>query len=526
MKFTINNKLLSKENSTYNSLDLTSPLKLPVIIGLNPFIDYTDYRIETLMASTPCLQITPLYPSAMGNSVSGALRIIEYSPQRGYEQYEKVLKDVGISLRDNERPLTVAFQLEGPINESFGNEYTESMFEQIGNTSVPFLSEISKLSGAKSLKSTADYMANYLKGSTSNTDASIPGAKKSFNDLLKNVLNMSGAAAGSTMNIVGNMLSYFDDILGETGRNLILGSNLDFPLNWGGSSYMPTYSVHVRLVNPFPGNDDYFVEYIYRPLAMLLALCIPMSTSNSTYSYPVSCHIDCPGLFRIKAGAVQNIEVIKGLDGNEISYEQRVNTIDLNITFIDLYSSIISNVEEDHENLQDPYRPTFKDYMNNILCKVEIPFKYSEKDYNPEKLKSNIYGQKGMLITPIYVMKEDGTVEISYKTSKSDLPQADIDNLNNANLEEFNNNSRSSREIYEVTKEIYDELNTRLLNNTTTDNLLINNNLPDLPNYENIFNQQQVNTDKIPTAADYSYNHIRNSLRNPNTPNMFLDFNG
>jgi hypothetical protein len=491
MQITVNNKLLSEENSIYNTLDITHPTKTPVIIGLNPFIKYGDYRAKTLLSSTPVLQLTPLYPSEMVGDTSGTLRIIEYSTDRGYEMYEKILKDVGIRLRETEKPLTIAFQMDGPINESMGNEYTESMFEQIGNTSVPFLTELSRLSGSKNLQGNIDYMANMVKGATS--PGTTHGGDKNLSSLINQALNMGGYVAGKGFGIASTVAGYLDSMLGDTAKNLLTGSKLDFPLNWGGSTYMPSYSIRVRLVNPAPHSDDYFIEYIYRPLAMLMALCMPMSTSNSTYSYPVSCAVECPGLFRIKAGAVQNIDIIKGIEGNEISFEQRVNTIDLNITFIDLYSSIMSNIDETHEDKQDPYRPTFKAYMQNLLCKVDLPNTYTEKDYASSytdkgfpkmfEMDKKIYGQQGMLITPKYILNPNGSITVTYVTEYSSLPQADIDAINLENFKTFQTlNLNERKEVYELNKEAYLELEQRLNTNQPTEDIFADPN-----NAERIF---------------------------------------
>ncbi|MCK5021113.1 MAG: hypothetical protein KAS32_29150, partial [Candidatus Peribacteraceae bacterium] len=142
--------------------------------------------------------------------------------------------------------------------------------------------------------------------------------------------------------------------------NVMLGDKADFPMIWKNSSYSPSYSMTIRLHNPYPNSDIAHIKFIITPLAKLMALTLPRSSSESTFTFPFSCSVICPGLFRLKAGFISSLEVIKGGDGQDIAFSQRPATLDIRISFTDLYNSMIIGSAGDNQ------RPTFADYIEDM----------------------------------------------------------------------------------------------------------------------------------------------------------------
>jgi hypothetical protein len=342
------------------------------IIGLNTHKDLSEKDMMLVLASAPVLEVTPLNPSGLNGSSSGAIRITSFDSSTGYNKYEKILKSVGVVLNPEEKPIRIAFQPDSPIVESFGNEYTESMFDSLLNAYSPMGRELKHLSGENTLSGIMEFIKKGVDEGTGNLNVNDLLDKSSLAKSGLNVLLQgSSYLLGKATDILSSAAGFADSFTNENLRNMLLGANLDFPLQWAGTSYMPSYTVRIRLTNPDPMNDFEFIRNIYRPLAMLLGFVMPYANSNSTYDYPVYCSVNCPGMFEIKAGAVQSIEVVKGIDNIDFTYSQRINSLDVTITFIDLYSSIVA-VDEEYElnNEIDPFRPTFKSYMVNTLGKA------------------------------------------------------------------------------------------------------------------------------------------------------------
>jgi hypothetical protein len=150
---------------------------------------------------------------------------------------------------------------------------------------------------------------------------------------------------------------------------LLENSDIDFPSIWGGSSFSASRTITVKLVNPDTRNDDFHMQYIVEPAARLLSLACPLSDSASTYSYPPIVQVNCPGLFYMSSGYV-TIDINKGGNENDISFEQRVGTLELQLTFTGMYDSMIAVTAEDAEDA-DVNRPTLKDYIRNLDNRYE-----------------------------------------------------------------------------------------------------------------------------------------------------------
>jgi len=333
------------------------------IIGLPPAAYYSNPSIlNRVLASIPMLLIFPAMTleGDLTSSNDEGLKLYDLDFHKGWDQYKKICNSCDIKVSSSSNPpIRVAFLHEGPISESFSNEYSESMMEQISGMASPMLKELKYSTGASSIQGAIDKVKQGIK------EGKGKGAIENF---FSNVVGMGLSAAGSAAGFVERFVSAAPK--GAQLSKLLTGSNIDFPLIWAGSSFSPSYSITVRLTNTDPLDDNLYEERIINPLVRLLALGVPTSDSKGTYTYPLLLRASCPGLFRLNAGAVTSFEIVKGLDGSDIGYHQRPGSIDVRITFIDLYSSLIAMMSEEDRTGSDLNRPTLSRYINNLRGKA------------------------------------------------------------------------------------------------------------------------------------------------------------
>lgn len=360
--------------------------QLDHIIGLPPvahreFMGKDADVTNKVLGSMPVCRITPGLPK----SITKGIRIYDFDANGGRERWQNIIRICEGNLRsDIEPPLLVAFLNEGPVTESWQNEYSESMFEQIGNKALPAARELRYITGQERLSGALGEVSKRF--DTGGIQKGLEKIKNNddigsgFKDALSGVLNLGSTLAGGALKGGGELLGDLENLaagspLGRTIMQLAYGSNIDFPMIWNASSYLPQYSITVRLVNPFPVSTNAYERYIIEPLIRLLAFTIPITDSASTYTYPIICKVECPGLFEIRAGYVQSIDVVKGLEGNDIGYMQRANTVDIKITFGDLYSTMVQFTDQADEGANQD-RPTLKRYIDNMRGLARFPYPY------------------------------------------------------------------------------------------------------------------------------------------------------
>ena len=324
-------------------------------IGLPPSlyqeIEENPGLLESLtLASMPVLALTPAYPT-IGNVASEGVNLYGLDYVKGKEKYNEILRSAEIKNEIRDR-LYVAFLNDSSISESFSLEFGESKFESIANFPSQTLTELRYIAGE-------DAASKAIKTLSSN---------------LEDKGGMINGGVGKLMWAGGAMLGgaekLIEGISNTAFKNILSGSKVDFPAVWKGSSYSPSYSVTIRLYNPNSQSKESYEKYIIEPLIKLLAFTIPISDSAATFSFPVLCSAMAPGLFRVDAGYVSSIDVMKGGDSNNISYEQNPGTIDIKLTINELYNTMISG--SDDVQGSDKFRPTLKKYAEVLRKKTEV----------------------------------------------------------------------------------------------------------------------------------------------------------
>lgn len=326
------------------------------VIGLPPNylfdLDLASSDRELILASMPIMAIYPAYPGLPDGERAG-LQTFNLKYDTGRDVYKMILDSVfgkrNSIYSTNEHCIYVAFTNDASLTESFTSEFGESRFEQIGNMTAGAAEELRYMTGK----------------------ASMGEAIQGMSEKMGSILGSLTKAGGGLVKLGEKAL---EGISGGAGLSKILsGSKIDFPQMWKGSAYAPSYSVSIRLYNHNPRDFHLHRKYIVEPLAKLLAFIIPVSDSPSTFTYPVLCSVSCPGLFMLKAAYVSSIEVIKGGDANDISFIQRPGIVDIKMTFNDLYGSIIAEDTSKTEGFaKDPFRPTFKEYINHMVSFADL----------------------------------------------------------------------------------------------------------------------------------------------------------
>lgn len=397
------------------------------IIGLPPLLyveedDIADKRKKLILNTMNILEITPGFPGQFTSEESSGLRLYTFDESKGREVYNKLVKKCLPNTKDIDT-IKVAFLNENAFSESWSNDFGESVLEEAMNFGIPTVRELRLLYGTSTLSEALRKFTNFMTPENPRTPSSVTEQMWEF-------LNRLGTTMTGYLSTGVQAAEEFVSGLGGAGaplRQILYGSNIDFPQIWRGSSFSPSYSVTVRLFNPF--NLGIFQEslsltqeqqekYIIEPLVKLLVLVVPISDSNSTFFSPLICKVRCPGLFSIKMGYVSAIDVIKGGDTNDVSYFQKPGTVDVKITFNDLYTSMVQELE-DSEEIYDKNRPTLTDYVNTLRGYTIPPSIYYD-EYNIVAKTSNTPDLITYEVPPI--MQDYEELSRVKQIPKSDLP--------------------------------------------------------------------------------------------------------
>jgi hypothetical protein len=330
------------------------------IIGLPP-IAYTkgggnemEKMRRLMLASMPVVELYPCMAS-FGSANEQGLNIFHLDPQKGEGKYKDILKVAGFEIKEDQLqlPIQVAFLNDGQIGESWSSSYGdmdfENMINSMGNKN---LSDMRQITGASDIGQMLDDL-------TKQGDArgDFAGGLLALGGTLGTPMYGLGAAA------LGGLLGEDN---AQAALKVIGGSKVDFPTLWQGSSYDPSYTLSVRLYNPFPKDKECYEKFILLPMAKMLAFCVPLTDSPYVYDFPLMCKAKCAGMFKLPAAVISSISIMKGGSNNDFSYQQQPSTVELQLTLQSLYSTMVAMTTEDAEEQADEERPTFKKYFDNL----------------------------------------------------------------------------------------------------------------------------------------------------------------
>jgi hypothetical protein len=204
----------------------------------------------------------------------------------------------------------------------------------------------------------------------------------------------------SLMGRAGNFAGELKDTLGNSGiggtvssginliDRLAAGARIDFPMVWKSSGFTPSYSLTVRLYNPFPQSLEATRRFIIGPIVAIMLLGVPRAEDAQTYTWPFLHRIECPGIFVLDPGYISNITVVKGGDQQQISLQQRLGVVDIRIDIGSLYSSMLGSSSKITSK-----RPTVREYGKSLTSELEVSTRESDNKNVGTGSKQEIIGR-------------------------------------------------------------------------------------------------------------------------------------
>jgi len=310
---------------------------------------------DMVINSMPVAEIHPAEPT-----FTKGLTLYTLDFDKGEESYNKLLSKHGFSIP--QIPLKLAFIADNFPTDTFSNEYVETFLQKTTDTGSDAFGQIVQISG----KDNALEAIQEFSGQAGAAAAEFEGV---FATGVGAMAEKTGKAAAGLQKMLdkGKMsesaMARFLGGGGEMINKMLSGHRVDFPQVWSNSGFTPSYSLTVRLYNPFPGNIDSTIRHIVGPIAAILCLMLPRSESAHAYRWPLYHRITVPGLYDLEPCAITNVTIIKGGDQQQIAYNQNLAMVDVRIDFQALHRSMV--VEEgEGKNEKFSHRPTLRSYLD------------------------------------------------------------------------------------------------------------------------------------------------------------------
>lgn len=283
------------------------------------------------------VDLYPALPKFYNSEGDRGLQLFNLDLAKGKEVWHSIIKPLEkyITYHKPPSPLRLAVQNDMSIAEQWDHSFGETNFESMANVGSPTIQELKSVTGTYSVTELLDKALENNEYAQSLKNMAGPG------------IELAGAMKDAALSYAGISPS-----LAKTFMQLIEGSKVDFPTIWRGSSYSPQYQLTCRLYNPVPTNPYAYKRFILTPLAYILAFACPTSDSKYTYTYPLMVKARCPGLFYIPAGFISSVQLIKGGDTMDITFQQQPGMVDIRFTIESLYGTMVASreLEEKDEN--------------------------------------------------------------------------------------------------------------------------------------------------------------------------------
>lgn len=355
------NTVITKNSSSQKNIP-GGTIQLKEVLGLPPSPLISE---SVMMNSFPIINIEPC-EAKWGDGLS--LFILE----NRWNRYKSLLENLGYT-PGTDRRLRLAFIPDQLPSEQFTNEYGQTFISQITDIVSNTMSDMAQMSGSRN-------------------------ASEFYNNTIES-MNKAGGIASSIAGLMGDAATQIEGISNSMSgsknptirkipsvmNNMLMGQRVDFPQVWKHSSYVPTYSVNVKLFNMFPKNLQLTKELIVGPLAAILGLALPIGESE-TYSYPFLHKVSCPGLFDLKAAGISSITVNKGGDHALVGYNDILGAIDVRIDFVDLFSVMM--MYDPNSSVQSRDRTNLKSYLDTMISGRSINKIKSTLDNNSDEIKT------------------------------------------------------------------------------------------------------------------------------------------
>lgn len=354
-------------------LSMTPKTKLLPVFGYPPDSILTQTN-NMIYNSFPVATFLPCKPNvSYGHEI--------FVLQDYWDEYITLLSNHGYEYggASSDKGIKVAFLADNFPTDSFTNEYGENFLQGIADTFSNITGSIAQISGQESASGVVGAALRSAAAATQAAGAAF-GYKSEAEDLVKKTENfITGAkkgleAAGQSLGGAGKLASK----LLTTADRLLAGARMDFPSLWKSSAFQPSYSLTVRLYNPYPQSLEATNKYIIGPMVSLMLLAVPRTQDGSTYTWPFFQKISCPGIFDLNPGMITNLTIIKGGDQQQIAFQNSMGIVDVRIDIGSLYNTMVSSKFTDKVG----GRPTVMSYKEIML-----------------KQKTNVYDRNAIVNT-------------------------------------------------------------------------------------------------------------------------------
>lgn len=334
-------------------------ITLPEIIGMpprpnNPYIN--EFYPELSKYNFNMIKVQPRF-----SILDAGMVAIKSTPAS--DKFYEYLDYYGVVPFDYSPFLKFAILNEGAISDGISNSYGPSFLGSAVSMGQGSMSSIQEGLGLLKRVSNNSQLGQLRNNLSNKAQSAINSAK----ELLTNMIGVGGA--GQLVNQATNALS-----------KLAQGFRIDLGNIWTGSSASTGYSCTIRLYNPIPNDYEMYKQHVVGPLTAILTLATPLSQDGIFYDRPFICRIDAPGMYLIKEAAITSINVTKGGDNNDYTFEQLPNCIDVRLSFESIYPSMINIVKDKQldylnepstpdlgQDLQQVGPPTVEQYVDNLL---------------------------------------------------------------------------------------------------------------------------------------------------------------
>lgn len=144
-----------------------------------------------------------------------------------------------------------------------------------------------------------------------------------------------GEVVGAVKSFIGGVA----DGIGLSGLAALGGSAfVDIPKHWHSSvASLPKSSYTINLVSPY-GNPISQLMNLYIPLAMLLAMALPLSTGAQSYTSPFLVELYDRGRAQTRLGMIENMAITRGTSNLGFGDQHRPMAIDVSFSVVDMSS--------------------------------------------------------------------------------------------------------------------------------------------------------------------------------------------
>lgn len=381
--------------------DATSPevdhkFLIPTL-QLTPYTPHSELNPKSFFTAVPKIVQAGDFYAEVDRYLIGAGFATKFSDTIKHNTQRR--KDYGY-IRSTNFPIQFKVLPDFELTDSMTNDYSESFVASaINSRSQDRLREASQMFGGKTdlAKTVTDKVAEVAK------------------DLF-----------GDYGNDVGNLLT-------GAGR-LLAGGRKDASHIWSGTSFQQSYPFSTVLRCDNPKNIEQYTMDIVKPLAILLNLATPRTQKSETgdnnpiYNWPYIIQASMLGVFRIKLGAITNIDITKTTEYG-LADNQRPKAVKVTFNIVNLYHVLLGGDYGSNNNTADstissylePFKQSATTQYSTAGFEVLDPVTGKVVSEDTQRTSGGI----NSLNSKPFVVNDVGAVKFADAESKTAITQTD-----------------------------------------------------------------------------------------------------